>query len=133
MVLTEKQKALGWREGTVAEFLGLTPADVAYIDMKTALSGALKETRGRLGLTQCEGAARLGVTQPYFARLEAGGARTVTLDALINALLELGWGQREVGLLMAGEAPPAPKRQTKPQAPQVAPKRRRLSRAKAIA
>lgn len=106
--------------------------------MKTALAGELKATRGRLGLTQSECAARLGVTQPYFARLEAGGSRTVTLDALMDALLQLGLSQREVGLIVAGETI-APKReaeprksQAKPTAPALTPKARRVKRAKVL-
>lgn len=101
--------------------------------MKTALVNALKETRIKAGMTQCECVMRLGVKQPYLARMEAGGSRTVTLDALINALLELGLGQRAVGLIIAGEVPRGAKAQPKLQATPVAPKRKRLSRVKVMA
>lgn len=36
---TEKRvKALGWKDGTVAEFPGLTPQELALIEIKLALS-----------------------------------------------------------------------------------------------
>jgi len=36
---TEKRvKALGWKDGSVAEFLGLTPRESALIEIKLALS-----------------------------------------------------------------------------------------------
>jgi hypothetical protein len=36
---TEKRvKALGWKDGTVAEFLGLTPQELALIEIKLVLS-----------------------------------------------------------------------------------------------
>lgn len=35
----------GWRVGSTQEFLGLSPADAAYIELKIALSGKLKECR----------------------------------------------------------------------------------------
>ena len=40
----------GWKVGTVAEFLNLSAEESAYIEMKLALSGKLKERRvdGRL-------------------------------------------------------------------------------------
>ena len=43
---TEKRvKALGWKDGTVAEFLGLTPQESALIEIKLALSRKLRERR----------------------------------------------------------------------------------------
>ena len=40
-------KALGWKDGTVAEFLELTPEESALIEIKLALSRKLRERRQR--------------------------------------------------------------------------------------
>ena len=51
---TEKRvKALGWKDGTVAEFLGLTPQESALIEIKLALSRKLRERREKR-MTQYE-------------------------------------------------------------------------------
>lgn len=33
-------RAKGWREGGAAEFLGLTPEDLAYVELKLRLSAS---------------------------------------------------------------------------------------------
>jgi len=38
-------EAQGWKFGTVAEFLGLTPAEVIYIDLRIALAAGLRALR----------------------------------------------------------------------------------------
>jgi hypothetical protein len=48
----------GWKVGTVAEFLQLSPEESAYIEMKLALSKNLQERRKDKSLTQ-EQLARL--------------------------------------------------------------------------
>ena len=51
-------EAKGWKVGTVAEFLQLSPEESAYIEMKLALSKNLQERRKGRSLTQ-EQLARL--------------------------------------------------------------------------
>ena len=41
----ERLQAGGWKVGTVAEFLNLTPEETALIEIKLALSNSLKERR----------------------------------------------------------------------------------------
>lgn len=105
---TKRQKieAAGYRVMTVQEFLDLTPAEAASIDMKIALVDALKARRQELGLTQRECAERLGIKQPQLARMEVGAQRSVTMDAIMDALLELGVSRQTVGAIVAGEAEP---------------------------
>jgi DNA-binding XRE family transcriptional regulator len=88
----DKQKKLakaGWRVSTVAEFLKLTPAEEAYIEMKLALSRELAEARRSHRLTQAKLAALLKTSQPRVAMMEKGDP-SVSLDLLVRALLALG-------------------------------------------
>jgi hypothetical protein len=41
----------GWVEGSVQEFLGLSDADMEYIEMRRTLGRKLKEVRNKLNLT----------------------------------------------------------------------------------
>lgn len=90
MALTEGQQALGWVEGTAAEFLGVPPARAKVVHIKLALADQLKATRLSQKLTQAQLAKRLKMQQPNVARMELGAERTVTIDILIHALLDLG-------------------------------------------
>ena len=88
----EKRKKLekaGWRVGSAAEFLGLTPAEEAYIEMKLALARELSEARRTRRLTQAKLAAKLQTSQPRVAMMEKGDP-SVSLDLLVRALLALG-------------------------------------------
>ena len=44
--------AKGWKVGSVEEFLGLTPAEAAYIELKLTLSEAVRTCRQQKKLTQ---------------------------------------------------------------------------------
>lgn len=88
----DKQKKLekaGWRTGSVADFLGLTPAEEAYIEMKLTLARELAEARRAQRLTQERMAAMLKTSQPRVAMMEKGDP-SVSLDLLVRALLALG-------------------------------------------
>lgn len=99
-----KQKRLeakGWKFGTVAEFLGLTPSQSAMIEIKLALSDRIKSRRQELGLTQRQLATQLKTQQPAIARLELGAERTVTIDILTHTLLDMGVSSHEIGRIIA--------------------------------
>lgn len=88
----QKRKRLekaGWRVGSVAEFLDLSKADAAFIEVKLALSQALADERERLKLTQVQTAKLIGSSQSRVAKMEAGDP-SVSTDLLIRALLSLG-------------------------------------------
>ena len=89
---SEKRKKLekaGWRIGTAADFLALTPAEERYVEMKLALARELSEARRRRRLTQQKLAAVLKTSQPRVAMMEKGDP-SVSLDLLVRALLTLG-------------------------------------------
>jgi DNA-binding XRE family transcriptional regulator len=93
-----KQKKLekrGWSVGTVAEFLSLTPEEAAFIEIKLALSDALRAQRQTAKPSQAQVAKLLGSSQSCVAKMEAGDP-SVTLDLLIRSLLALGATKKTV-------------------------------------
>src|SRR5215212_8343460 len=85
----------GWRVGSAADFLGLTPEEAALVEMKLALSAQLREARERRHWTQAELARRLGSSQSRVAKMEAGDPR-VALDVRVRGLLATGASRRDV-------------------------------------
>lgn len=90
----------GWRVGSTQEFLGLSPAEAAYIELKIALSDKLKERRQRQQVTQQALAQLLGSSQSRVAKMEAVDP-TVSLDLLLRALFALGATRRDVAKAIA--------------------------------
>lgn len=88
-VKREKLEKIGWEVGSADDFLGLTPAESAYLDMKMALSRSLKDRRVEKQLTQIKFAKIIQSSQSRVAKMEAGDA-TVSLDLLIKSHLALG-------------------------------------------
>lgn len=79
----------GWQVGSVQSFLGLTDAEVAYLDLKAALAETLRATRVARRLTQVEAAARLASSQSRLAKMEAADA-SVSIDLLVRSVFGLG-------------------------------------------
>ena len=70
-----KQRKLqqrGWRVGTVSEFLALTPEEAAFVEIKLALSDALRAQRQTAKLSQTQVAQKLRSSQSRVAKMEAG-------------------------------------------------------------
>ena len=85
----KKLEANGWRVRTAAEFLDLTPEDEAILELRLALSRALKRTRLASNLTQAGFAKKPHSSQSRVAKMEAGD-RSVSFDLLIRNLLVAG-------------------------------------------
>jgi hypothetical protein len=85
----------GWVEGSVQDFLGLSEADVEYIELRRTLSRLLKGKRQKLHLTQVEAAARLQTSQSRVAKMEKADA-TVSSDLLLQSLFRLGLQRKEL-------------------------------------
>lgn len=99
----KKRKRLeqaGFTVGSAAEFLALTPEELALVEMRLALSRTLRERRTEAGLTQAQVARRTGSSQSRVAKMEAGDP-SVSLDLLIRALLSVGASRRDVGQSLA--------------------------------
>jgi DNA-binding XRE family transcriptional regulator len=93
-------EAHGWRVGSVDEFLGLSKEEVAYIELKLALSEHLKKRRKQMKLTQVELATRLKSSQSRVAKIEAGDP-SVSLDLLVRSLLALGTSQTDLAKMIS--------------------------------
>lgn len=87
-----KQRALeavGWRFADAAEFLELTDAERQLVDLRLAVSRAVRQRRERKKMTQQELARMLKSSQSRVAKLEAG-APDVSLDLLFRGLFAVG-------------------------------------------
>jgi len=85
----------GWTVGTAADFLALTPEEAAFVEIKLALSDALRTRRQQAQLSQAQVAKQLGSSQSRVAKMEAGDP-SVSLDLLIRGLLALGATKKTV-------------------------------------
>lgn len=91
----EKLENKGWQVGTITEFLGLSPEEAMLVEIKLALSRALKERRQAL-MTQAELAEKIHSSQPRIAKAENGEA-SVSIELLIRAILATGASPQDIG------------------------------------
>jgi len=98
----KKRKQLedkGFRVGSAADFLELTPEEEAYIDIRLDISSLVKVQRAKRGWTQEQLARSIGSSQSRIAKLE-GGDPGISLDLMIKALLQLGTSKKQIGKLL---------------------------------
>ena len=95
----KRLEAKGWRVGSTAEFLNLSPGKAAYVELKIKLASRLPEWRARRRLTQGDLARRVKSSQSRVAKMEAGDP-SVSLDLLIRTLLALGASSREIARII---------------------------------
>ena len=91
----KKLESKGWKVGSVEDFLELSSEEVAYIEMKHALSNSLKERRTKEKLSQVEVAKIFKTSQSRVAKMEAGDP-SVSIDLLVKSLLALGASPKEL-------------------------------------
>jgi DNA-binding XRE family transcriptional regulator len=96
-------EAKGWKVGTATDFLGLSPEEARYIELKLALSEHLKRRRVRKKLTQEQLAKMMSSSQSRVAKMEAGDP-SVSLDLLIRSLLTLGASEKDLAKVIATAA-----------------------------
>jgi predicted XRE-type DNA-binding protein len=92
----ERLEKRGWRLGTVGDFLGLSPAEAAYVELRLRLSETLRDKRKSRRMSQTQVARLLHSSQSRVAKME-GGDPSVSLDLLIRSLLTLGASRRDLG------------------------------------
>jgi DNA-binding XRE family transcriptional regulator len=90
----------GWAVGTTRDFLGLSKAEEAMVELKLGLSRGLKQRRNRRRLSQQALARLLGSSQSRVAKMEAGDP-TVSIDLLIRSLLAMGTTHKELAAVIA--------------------------------
>ena len=88
-------KDAGWRIGTVRDFLELSEAENALVELRLALSNSLREKRAHHRITQKDLAELLGSSQSRVAKMESGDP-SVSLDLLIWSHLALGTTSKEL-------------------------------------
>jgi ribosome-binding protein aMBF1 (putative translation factor) len=96
----KKLEQAGWRVGSASEFLELTAAENALIDMKMSLGARLRKARERRRLTQVGLARMMKSSQSRIAKMEAGDP-SVSLDLLVEGLLTAGASRREIASALA--------------------------------
>ena len=89
----------GWQVGSAADFLGLTPAESVYIELRLLLADALKARRQAAKLSQQAFANVMRSSQSRIAKAEANDP-TVSLDLLVRSLIALGATLAELGRLL---------------------------------
>jgi predicted XRE-type DNA-binding protein len=93
----------GWKIGTVEEFLGLSPAEAAYVELRLRLSETLRHRRKSRSLSQIQLAKILNSSQSRVAKME-GGDPSVSLDLLIRSLFTLGASHRDLARAITSPA-----------------------------
>ncbi|MDE2291765.1 MAG: XRE family transcriptional regulator [Elusimicrobia bacterium] len=99
----KRLEAKGWRVGSARDFLGLTEAEAALIELKLRLARSLRAKRLAQGLGQVQAAKLLGSSQSRVAKMEAADA-SVSLDLLVRSHLALGTSGPELGRIMGATA-----------------------------
>ena len=85
----------GWKVGTAADFLELTPEEETFIEMKISLSQSLKKMRKHKHMSQVDFAQLIRSSQSRVAKMESGSA-SVSIDLLIKSLLALGASKNDL-------------------------------------
>jgi DNA-binding XRE family transcriptional regulator len=88
-------EAAGFRFGDAEDFLGLTDEERCLVEIRIAVSRAVRSRREMIGITQKQLATKMKSSQSRVAKIEAGAA-DVSLDLSIRALLVTGGGLQDL-------------------------------------
>jgi DNA-binding XRE family transcriptional regulator len=84
-----KLQKMGGRVTTVAEFLDLSEAEAAVVELRLELAGAVRKKRAAARMTQAQLAKAIGSSQARVAKME-GGDPQASIESLVRALVALG-------------------------------------------
>jgi len=101
-----KQKALeaaGFQVGDAADFLELSGEERSLVELRLAVSRAIRERRKGLNLSQAQVAARMKSTQARVAKIEAGDPG-VSLDLMFSGLFAVGGGLADLTMASSPKA-----------------------------
>lgn len=104
----QKRKQLeekGFRVGSAADFLALSPEEETYIEIRLEISELIKSQRRKRSWTQEQLARAIGSSQSRVAKMETGEQST-SLDLMIKTLLRLGISKNQIGNLLTGNLKP---------------------------
>ena len=91
----EKLEKKGWKVGDIDEYLGLSPAEMAIVEMKVALAKALVAKRKTLGETQVSAATIAKTSQSRYAKVEHADS-SVSLELMIKMFFALGANKKDL-------------------------------------
>lgn len=91
----ERLEKKGWKVGDVDEFLSLSPAEMAIVEMKVALAKALIDKRKKSGKTQVSAAVLAKTSQSRYAKVEHADT-SVSLELMIKMFFALGANKKEL-------------------------------------
>ena len=95
----KRHEEAGWQVGSVADFLGLTPEESIYIELRLLMAEALKAKRLAAKLSQQSFAKSMKSSQSRIAKAEANDP-SVSLDLLVRSLIALGANIAELGKIL---------------------------------
>lgn len=98
----KKLEKKGFEVTTVADFLELTPDEQEIIELRLALSRAIKKIRVEKSLSQTVFAKKLKTSQSRLAKMESGDP-SVSLDLLITNLFKLGYDRKKLSMIIANQ------------------------------
>jgi predicted transcriptional regulator len=90
----------GWKVGDTQEFLELSDAEMALVDVRVSLARDLRRRRKEKKISQATLAKRIGSSQSRVAKMEAGDP-SVTIDLLMRTLLNAGSTPAEIARVIA--------------------------------
>ena len=96
----KRLKSVGFKVGEVADFLDLSPEETAIIEIKLALTQAVRHRSISQKPTQFTIAKRIHSSASRVKKLEAGDP-SIPVDMLIRALLATGATREEVGKIIS--------------------------------
>ncbi|HZF13312.1 MAG TPA: helix-turn-helix transcriptional regulator [Thermoanaerobaculia bacterium] len=98
-------EAAGFKFGTVGELFGLTQAEEELVEMKVAISEAIRELREVHSLSQADLARLIGTGQARVSKLERSSEST-SLDTLFRCMLVLGATRQDLAKAIAHSTRP---------------------------
>jgi len=101
-VKRKKLEAAGYQVGSADDFLGLTPQESEYLDLKIKLSTQLREIRRIKKMSQEDMARYIGSSQSRVAKMESGDS-SVSVDLLVKSLIAVGSTTKDLGRALSGE------------------------------
>lgn len=97
----ENLEKSGWKVGTAQEFLGLSPEEDSYVELKLSLSQYLQEKRKIKHLTQIQMAKLISSSQSRVAKMEKAES-SVSIDLILRTLFALGTETGEIADILIG-------------------------------
>jgi len=114
----KRLQAAGWKVGSAEEFLGLSPEEAEFVELRLRLAEGIRARREKQRVTQVVLAKRIGSSQSRVAKMESGDP-SVTVDLMVRALLAVGASRADLAQLIVARrrlARPAAGRVSGPQA-----------------